>query len=155
MGLTRGVVANIESGRKSDVTVDQLLAIADVLGVPPVAIALPLDQPFRFVRVRDGRSTRAARAWLAAKLFTGEQLPEDSEIDETTTPATSVAVGRWLRVDRYLDSSAAQDFLERVHRENPEQELPVDLDQHREETAALKREVQQLGVDLTVYRIDD
>jgi transcriptional regulator with XRE-family HTH domain len=37
-GLTRSIIANLENGRKSDLGVNQLIAVADVLGVAPDAL---------------------------------------------------------------------------------------------------------------------
>lgn len=54
LGLTRGIITNIENGRKTDITVDQLLAISTVLGVPPVMIALPVDRPYEYVQLDGG-----------------------------------------------------------------------------------------------------
>lgn len=44
-GLTRSVIANLENGRKSDVTVHQLMAISSALHVPPVALLADLFDP--------------------------------------------------------------------------------------------------------------
>ena len=45
VGMTRSVVANLENGRKDDVTVKQLVALASALGVPPVALAVDINDP--------------------------------------------------------------------------------------------------------------
>ncbi|TCL80184.1 hypothetical protein EDF43_110130 [Rathayibacter sp. PhB179] len=45
------MIANIESGRRSDITVDQMLALAWALGIPPAALVLPLDDPLGWVRM--------------------------------------------------------------------------------------------------------
>lgn len=44
-GLTRSVIANLESGRKDDVTVKQLVALANALGVPPACLVVDLFDP--------------------------------------------------------------------------------------------------------------
>lgn len=59
LGLTRGIITNIENGRKTDITVDQLIAIATVLGVPPAVIALPVDRPYHNVQLNDPEDGQA------------------------------------------------------------------------------------------------
>lgn len=44
-GLTRAVLSNLEHGRKDDVTVTQLLALAHALRVPPVALIVDVFNP--------------------------------------------------------------------------------------------------------------
>lgn len=45
VGMTRSVIANLENGRKDDVSVSQLMAISKALGVPPVAILTDVHRP--------------------------------------------------------------------------------------------------------------
>jgi len=54
-GMTRSVIANIESGRKADISVAQLLAISEVLGISPIALMLPLENPSSRISLREGR----------------------------------------------------------------------------------------------------
>lgn len=44
-GLTRSVLANLENGRKDDVTVKQLMALANALRVPPAFLVADLFDP--------------------------------------------------------------------------------------------------------------
>lgn len=44
-GLTRSVIANLENGRKDDVTVRQLMALSAALMVPPVALLADCFRP--------------------------------------------------------------------------------------------------------------
>lgn len=44
-GLTRSVLANLENGRKDDVTVKQLMALANALRVPPAFLIADLFDP--------------------------------------------------------------------------------------------------------------
>jgi transcriptional regulator with XRE-family HTH domain len=41
--IKRSVLANLESGRKTSLAVEQLLVLADVLGVPPVLLMVDVD----------------------------------------------------------------------------------------------------------------
>lgn len=45
MDWDRSIVANVEGGRRASVAVHELLTLSYVLGVPPVALLLPLDSP--------------------------------------------------------------------------------------------------------------
>jgi transcriptional regulator with XRE-family HTH domain len=45
VGMTRSVVANLENGRKDDVTVKQLLALAKELGVSPMSLVIDTNDP--------------------------------------------------------------------------------------------------------------
>lgn len=74
--LSRGVIANIESGRKTDVTVDQLLALSWALGVPPAALALPLENPYEALHLTAGDSAQETVATLLP-WFEGTE-PRDS-----------------------------------------------------------------------------
>jgi len=52
-GLTRSIITNIENGRRETVTLAELESISIALGVPPIALALPVDRPFDWVRTGD------------------------------------------------------------------------------------------------------
>lgn len=60
-GLTRSVIANIESGRKEGMTVDQLIAVCRVLGcnatdlVPDLASVVPIAEDVQELRGRLSR----------------------------------------------------------------------------------------------------
>lgn len=43
--LTRSIIANLENGRSDDVSLKQLLALANALRVPPVALVADLNRP--------------------------------------------------------------------------------------------------------------
>jgi len=80
--ISRGVIANIETGRKTDLTVDQVIALAWALEVPFVALALPMDKPFHWLTIAEGSpqmSHVSMRGWTLAGwmmdrpvAFTGE-----------------------------------------------------------------------------------
>ena len=44
-GMSRSVIANIENGRRVDISVSELLAISEALRVPPVALIYDVTQP--------------------------------------------------------------------------------------------------------------
>lgn len=43
--VTKSTIQNVESGRKQDLSVSQLLDIAKALDIPPVALAVPINLP--------------------------------------------------------------------------------------------------------------
>ena len=63
-GLTRAVVANIETGRRSDLTVRELLALSEGLRVPPAALLFDVSRPF------------APARWAQAKARDAELLDD-------------------------------------------------------------------------------
>lgn len=67
-GLTRAIITNIESGRRSDPTVSQLIAIAATLGVSPADLVFDLRDPYAYVELAPDR---VAAQWLARDWFGG------------------------------------------------------------------------------------
>lgn len=65
----RSIVANLENGRRSYVTVDELLALAYVLDVLPVHLLVPIEDEALY-RLIPGREDRAAdvREWVRGRL---------------------------------------------------------------------------------------
>lgn len=72
-------VKNLESGRKASITVTDFVVLADVLGVPPVALLFPLGASAT-VEVLPGREVST---WEALAWFTGE-TPLDRPAPEGT-----------------------------------------------------------------------
>lgn len=155
-GLTRGVIANIESGRKTDISVDQLIALSAALAIPPVALALPLDEPYRFVRLTDGpEGNYAMRAVRAMDWFSGvSTIFRDRRPDVKPTQATGVA-------DTLIRTLRELIVIERQIRRREKittegwtitQDL---LDETADERAQLIAVLERLQVDLTAHKIDD
>lgn len=70
-GLTRSIIANLENGRKHDVTVTQLIALAYVLGASPVELIYDLWDPYGDVAiVTSDEMTVTAQQWHAHGWFT-------------------------------------------------------------------------------------
>lgn len=67
-GLTQSSIENIESGRRRNITIEELAVLAYALGVPPVVLLFPVGDVDQ-VEVLPGR---AVDTWSAAKWFTGE-----------------------------------------------------------------------------------
>jgi transcriptional regulator with XRE-family HTH domain len=62
----RSIVANLENGRRSTISVEELLALAYVLDVAPVHLMVPLDPDGWYAVTPDNYATRnsRARAWI-------------------------------------------------------------------------------------------
>lgn len=69
-GLTRSVIANLENGRKEDVTVGQLLALAFAVGVSPAYLVFDLYDPYGTTQipVAEGEPVEI-QTWLAFDWF--------------------------------------------------------------------------------------
>lgn len=63
----RSIVVNIEQGRRSYITLEELLALGRVLGVPPMLLAFPFDQ----VREVQALPNVSVPTWEAAQWFAG------------------------------------------------------------------------------------
>jgi transcriptional regulator with XRE-family HTH domain len=60
----RFTVANLENGKRQNVTVQELFALALALGVAPVNLLVPLeDEPYQITPTR-AESAATARAWV-------------------------------------------------------------------------------------------
>ena len=64
-GLTRSILANLETGRKQDLTVSQLLGVAVVLGVRPIDLIFDLSEPNERISSRMARGlSQRPLGWL-------------------------------------------------------------------------------------------
>lgn len=152
-GLTRGVIANIESGRKTDITVNQLIALSSCLGITPVALALPIDQPYRWLRLSDSesamRSIRVAAAidWFQDldSAWARGRVNESQGAEIATNSVVAIRehhrqIYRILRLKtRVKSGESAASALEEAF----------------EELEAMESRLQRLGIDSTFYKIDD
>jgi len=77
---------NLESGRRTSLTVAELLVLADVLGVPPVILLFPVGSSAT-VEVLPGR---AVPTWDALAWFTGETPLERPAPEGTARAALDV-----------------------------------------------------------------
>lgn len=155
-GLTRGVIANIESGRKTDISVDQLIALSAALGIPPAALALPLDEPYRFVRLTDGSEGRhAMRAVRAMDWFNGvSTIFRDQRTGVKPTHATGVAETLIRTLRQLLVIERQIRRREKISTEGWTIAQEV-LDETADEKAQLLAILERLQVDLTDFKIDD
>ncbi|WP_051596838.1 helix-turn-helix domain-containing protein [Curtobacterium sp. UNCCL17] len=150
--MSRGVIANIENGRKTDVTVDQLLALSWALDVPPVVLALPVEEPNRMLAVIAGddllESVRSSDLvdWFMAKQYV-------SPLRDATGPGRGYAQSLLIAVEEY---EASKNRL--TSREQQLEDGEIDraaVDQAHDDQARVLRRLRDLGVDLAEYRADD
>lgn len=80
--FTEHSMKNLESGRKTSITVAEVVVLADVLGVPPVTLLFPLGSSAT-VEVLPGReaSTWDALAWFTGESPLAEPAPDGSARD--------------------------------------------------------------------------
>jgi transcriptional regulator with XRE-family HTH domain len=86
-GVTRAVLANIETGRKKDLSIVHLTAVAVALGVPPVALLWDVKQPESSTTIPDEGVHRDEKesdgetfmpAWRAMAWFGGKATGGDA-----------------------------------------------------------------------------
>lgn len=111
--ISKGVIANIETGRKRDLTVDELITISWALGVPPLAIALPIESPDTQIKVADGGDTlHTINVSNVARWFVAPAMPIGADFRSSmqgeNTPSGALATSRINTLFRWWS-----DFLER------------------------------------------
>lgn len=83
----KSVIANLETGRRTDLTVRQMVELSRALGVTPLALLLPLERPFQ----RELENGWSISVFTARAIFSGEQRwPQEGDLD-AETPAGLVA----------------------------------------------------------------
>jgi len=147
----RVVVAKLESGRRSFITVDELLALCVVLEISPVDLLVPADAKEERYRIVPNRTARAVNARefirgeedLYLSDYPGPELPpKDPEKGiQFVGPDTFVVVDpiQWMPPDR-----AEQVKRRRLDMEKQEQWLMEHEDELREQWIA---EQQQKGTE--------
>ena len=150
--MSRAVIANIESGRKKDVTVDELLSLAWALDIPPVALALPIEQPNVFIDTgRDEARGDATRAHTAIDWFmTGRKA------GVSPSPQQMIATTRLRKLREFYAANAA---VSRYETSAAQGEQGADWTALAAEEKARLRDIVEeltgLGVDLTYYKVDE
>lgn len=90
--ITRDTIANIENGRRADLTVRQLLGIALALRVPPTVLLTDLQHPFEPSNI----------------VFPG---PAPAPLEQA---APHIAVAAWLNTQTANDTTPAARWVTRV-----------------------------------------
>lgn len=150
--MSRGVIANIESGRKTDVTVDQLMALAWALDVPPVVLALPVEEPNRMIAVTAGTdSIQAVRSSNLVDWFMAKQYV--TPLRDATGPGRGYAQSLLIAIEEY---EITRNLVRRREQQFDDGEMDAaTVEQARDDEARVLRRLRDLGVDLTRYEIDE
>lgn len=150
--MSRAVIANIESGRKRDITVDEMLSLAWALDIPPVALALPIEQPNVFVDLGTSENrSDATRAHTAINWFmTGRK---------TGTSASPQQLIAATRIGKLREFYTARDAITRyeaaISRGDTAAEWASLLAEEKARLRDITEELYGLGVDLNYYSVED
>lgn len=161
-GLTRGVIANIETGRKVDITVDQLIALSAALAIPPVVLAIPVDEPYRFVRLTDGRKSRylmrsvAAMDWFMGTHVLFPNFRRDERDSSEAAPPNEATAAAEILIhtvgDHPKDVRNLAAVRKMLKQGNTTEENVHGFEMELRET---ERTARQLGVDLQQFKVDE
>lgn len=137
--ISRGTIARIETGVKVEITVDELIILAMALGISPVALALPLTNPYKQIDFWGGSKVTVADLanWFKCGI-TELQMPIDLEGDTEDYYGTAATV-------------VSQDTLDGVLEYNELINLPHSErnDDSRKRREQLRSRLTMLGVDLS------
>ncbi|MBX0299403.1 helix-turn-helix domain-containing protein [Cryobacterium sp. 1639] len=85
--ITKSTIQNVESGRKADLTVSQLLDISKALDIPPVALVVPINMPLAKAELPGvGQSVSEMTVWDVVEWF---------RVDESARTYSNL--GSWIR----------------------------------------------------------
>lgn len=115
-GLSRAIVANLESGRREDIGVGALTAIAQILGVPLVALLFPVDEPERNVDPSPFTPTTAFEAieWAGGHSRRHVRTPAGKQVQ-----AVLVALRDLERVQREVEKIDREARYIETHSSEP------------------------------------
>ncbi len=126
-GFNRSVLANIESGRRKYVTVDELTALAYVLDVAPIHLLVPVevdqtvDEHFYRVCPDVFLPVPEARAWARGdyppaavdpRIYYSEVPREEWEAPERTEEQITATSNRIQQHRKLMDQAGAQEARE-------------------------------------------
>lgn len=153
--LSRGVIANIENGRKKDITLDDIVGLAWALDIPVVALALPLDRPLQFVSTVDSdTSTQYVRVFEVAEWFqTGNRR---REVGQQANPAQVLAQTRMQYITDYSHQLRRISRASRmIGSGNTDSDWQAILGETRLAQDDTIKKLAGLGVDMTAERIGE
>ncbi|MGC7152982.1 helix-turn-helix domain-containing protein [Paenarthrobacter ureafaciens] len=156
--LSRSVIANIESGRKSDLTVDQLFALAWVLGVPPVVLALPVEDPYAEVLLVEGEPgvvlpSHAAVSWMTFSRNAADVMEEyGPDVDENEDSGLSTQAG-YAAAQAMITyairlSEATSAFQTAAYYAEGDPEWKADYMESKRKLEALHKEMRRSGMQV-------
>ncbi|WP_336643502.1 helix-turn-helix domain-containing protein [Microbacterium sp. MMO-113] len=150
--ISRAVISNIENGRKRDITIDEMLALAWALDIPPVALALPLEQPNVFIETARGEArTESARAHSAIDWFITGKKPGSA-----ASPQQMIAMTRLRMLRDYYSSRSQLTRAETaISKGDQSANWAAIVEEQKSRLRDLTEELTGLGIDLTYYKIDE
>ena len=102
--ISRGTIARIETGVKVEISVDELIILAMALGISPVALALPMTDPYRQIAFWGGSKVSVADLANWFKNGIAEvQVPIDFDGDTEDMYGTAATVVSQDTIDGVLE----------------------------------------------------
>jgi transcriptional regulator with XRE-family HTH domain len=144
--LSRSVIANIESGRKTEVTVDQLIALSFALDVNPVALAMPIEAPYKTLSLAGDDGVLpihdAVRWWLYDE---PDRVYRRDEDDSPSMLVTRLMIGNLRLLSVAKESLRMANMLVEMRGEDPELEASISRNKRQIEDS--ERDMKSLGMD--------
>lgn len=110
--IARNVIANIESGRRSGISVPELIVIAMALNVPPILLIYPIG---RDKLVEIGPEHEIA-PWFAVKWFIADNRPPAELLGGRAEMDTADAMREWEEAAAVFTAYRRHDSLVRRYR---------------------------------------
>ncbi|WP_281640528.1 helix-turn-helix domain-containing protein [Aurantimicrobium minutum] len=147
--ITRTVISNIENGRKTDVSIDEVIHLSLALGIPPVALALPIEEPFKEFEISYGLSSNTGELMLwfqGNSTGFGAFRPEDPKYVMAFPRSTATAVSSEIinSISEYLAVTSELKALKISYPHDP-------FEEYEPKIAALTHKLTNLGIDLRKY----
>ncbi|TFD85012.1 XRE family transcriptional regulator [Cryobacterium lactosi] len=161
-GFSRPVIANIETGRKKELSVSQLVGLSVGLGIAPAALLFDIYKPFGNSGIRringsqDGSYAQVitAVAWLAGRAT----LPELGDEMAAETHTQSVLGGTQLLDAERFQQDANRDQIARLQRQMDTTGLPARevgwLEYLKDQMQAREQRIAELVTQLTALGVE-
>lgn len=155
--ISKGVIANIETGRKRDLTVDELVALSWALDVPPVALALPIESPNSQVKIAEGKDELySVTVGHAARWFVSPATPWRADFKSTMQnegyPSGALAASRANALFRWRADLEEEAKLRR--RIRLAKQLGEETETFEEQLAEVEKALEQDVQQMSLYRMN-
>lgn len=150
--ITRTVISNIENGRKADVSVDELILLSLALGIPPVALALPIDEPFKEVEISYGLISTNSELmnWFQGNPGYDVYPKDDPEAKMGFPRSAATAISNEI-IEGVNEYKKTAGLLERSIAIFPKSVL----EEAEQKVDSLSNKLHNLGIDLKAKQIDE
>lgn len=164
-GMSRAVVTNIETNRKTDVTVSQLMALANALSMPPMALMVDLtnpDGPSDIEPVAETLTNFDLPSWIVGEHIIVRDSDQIAFENDAQRHATARLSGwKRLRVAEFR-AHRTQRSIDRLRRRRNDrgellvagETLPEGLEALRKEHDELLSEIVELRADLARWGVE-